>query len=235
MLRRLVCVFVVALVVAAGAAAAEELALPATRDARIMGHRTEVKYNGGTSSRLRAVSVTKSSAEFVIMDFDRAALKAFVDRHKGKALTGKLVVFLREVQRDTAKVEVASLDSATDWNEGERSQQAAEKGECCAAAAQLDVKEWTRPDGTKVNTFRDLIYDAAAKKIRTVLNSKSVEVKAGQTGTIEIELDEKLLRHIATNDKCRGIFLFHRSSRAQVDFFSREQNRKVPRLTVAAN
>lgn len=233
MRRELVCLAAVLLLAAAPALGAE-LVLKATKDARIMGHASEVGENGGKSARLRMVGITRGGAEFVILDFDRAALKTFLENNKDKEVTGKLVVVVREVQGadDKVKVEAASIDCAVDWNEGERSQQKAEKGECCASWAQAEDKKWTTVDGKEVGQFREMVYDG--KKVTTVLNSGSVEVtKDDGDKTKEIPLDANFVKHVGTSDKCRGVFLFIQDNKAKVDIFSREQAQKSASLVVA--
>ena len=228
-----VCVLGVAWVAAAAAAGAASLKLEPTKDARVLGHRSEVGQNCGRSSRLRTVGIKQGSAEFVIMDFDRAALKAFLEKNEGKTISGKLVLVVRQVQGPKTKLEVATIDAGVDWVEGTKSQQDAEKGECCALWAQQVVKKWAPADGKEVGRFKELVYDG--EKVTTVLNSKGVELAKDDGGkTVEIELDEKLVKHLGTNQNCRGLFLFHRDPQAKVDVFSREQNRKQPRLVVTA-
>ena len=225
---------VVCVMCLAAAAGAATLTLEATKDGRILGHRSEVNQNCGKSSRLRTVGIMRGSAEFVIMDFDRARLKAFIEVNKGKALSGKLMLNVRQVQGgEKAKLEVASLDCSVDWVEGEGSQKKAQRGEACALAAQFDVKKWAKADGTEVGRFKELVYDG--KEVTTVLNSKGVEVsKADAKKYVEIELDEALIKHLGTDANCRGLFLLHRDKRVKADVYSREQNRRGPKLVVTA-
>ena len=227
----LTCALVLALV--SGAAAAT-LTLSPTKDARVLGHRSEVNQNCGKSTRLRMVGIARGTAEFVIMDFDRAQLKEFVETHKEKTLSGKLMLNVREVQGgEKIKVEVATIDCGVDWAEGTGVQTKAKKGESCALAAQFEVKKWAKPDGTEVERFKPLVYDG--KEVTTVLNSKGVEVSQGDAGKyVEIELDEKLIKHLGTDANCRGLFLFHRDKQAKADIYSREQNRRAPKLVVTA-
>ena len=114
MRRVLLGVFVVAWAAATAAGAASLRLLP-TKDARILGHRSEVGQNCGRSARLRTVGIKRGSAEFVIMDFDRAALKAFLEKNKGKTITGKLVLVVRQVQGPKTKLEVATIDAGVDF------------------------------------------------------------------------------------------------------------------------
>jgi hypothetical protein len=228
----LTCALVLVLAVAVAADAAQ-LSLEATRDARIMGHRAERDQNGGKCSRLRTVGVVRGSAEFMILDFDRAKLKGFLEKQKDKKISGTLQVQVREMHCDKVKVEVATLDAGADWAEGERCQKKAKKGECCALAARMDEAKWTTADGKEVERFRDLVYDG--DKITTRVNSAGVEVtRKDEKSYVEIKLDEAFVKHLAAAEHCRGLFLFHRDKQAKVDFFSREQNRREPKLVVTA-
>jgi len=226
-------VFLFVLLMSATAVAAT-LNLPATKDARILGHRSEVNQNCGKSSRLRMVGITRGSAEFVIVDFNRAQLKEFLEQQKDKAVSGKLMINVREVKAgEKIKVEVATIDCAVDWVEGTGVQAKAKKGESCALAAQFETKKWAKPDGTEVARFKEMVYDG--NEVTTVLNSKGVEVRpADARKYVEIELDEKLIKHLGTDANCRGLFLLIRDKKAKVDLYSREQNRRGPKLVVTA-
>ena len=61
------------------------------------------------------------------------------------------------------------------------------------------------------------------------------DVKAIDPSTVEIVLDEAFLKHLATNAKCRGLFLFLRDKSARIDLFSREQEAKTPKLVLSAD
>ncbi|MGQ9661687.1 MAG: hypothetical protein ACUVWX_05010 [Kiritimatiellia bacterium] len=217
-------------------ALAETLTLKPTKDARIMGHPQEVDQNGGTSTRLRTVGIQRSSAEFVIMDFDRSELKAFLEKNKDKQIKAKLVVVIREVEgveETPVNLEVGAIDSAVDWNEGSGAQVKAQKGEVCAAAAQAEVKKWTRPDGTEVDQFRDLVW--ADEKMLALVNGKSVAIaKDTKNVPAEIELEPAFLQHFVQDQNCRGLFLFHRDQKAKIDIYSREQAQHPPKLVVTA-
>jgi hypothetical protein len=235
-MKRVVGVVLAAGMVVGSAAFGEDLTLKPTKDARILGHEQERDQNGGQSTRLRAVGIARDSAEFPIMDFDHAAVKAYLDQNKDKKFKAKLVLPLREVQglpETPVKLEVATLDSAVDWNEGQGNQKKAEKGECCALAAQFGEKKWTTVSGKEVEQFKDLVWDG--EKVTTVLNGKGVDIgKDDGTKTVEIELDDVVLKHLATNPNCRGLFLFHRDKGARIDIFSREQAQKCATLVVTA-
>ena len=203
-----------------------------TRDARITCHPSEVGYNNGGANRLRTVGIQKTSAELVLIDFDHAAMRAFVEKNAGREISGRLTLHVYQVQRGPAKVEVAVLDSGADWVEGDKTLKPADKGESCCLAAQKDVKPWTTVDGKSVANIKDLLYDAKADAIKTLANSRGVEVSSQKT--VAIDLDGALIRHLATAAACRGLVLFNRHPQAKVDFFSRDQNRRGPALVVTA-
>jgi len=232
-MKKAMCVAAILLSVATLNAA--ELSLNATKDARIFGHSSETALNGGSSARLRTVGIGKSSYELTILDFDRAAIKAFVDGNAGKTLSGKLVLNVRELQgfEDPVKLEVASIDAASDWVEGTGSQVQAKKGECCAVAARFEEQKWTLPNGTEVANLRDLVWDG--KAVKGVGNGKSLAIAKDDGGKqVELELDAALIRHMATSANCKGIFLFHQDAKAKVDFFSKEQVKKGSVLILKA-
>lgn len=221
--------------VAAGTTGAATLTLNPTRDTKITGHRQEMEYNSGKATRLRTVAIQRASAEFTVLDFDEEALVGFLKEQKGKEIAGKLVLTVRQVQGPKAKIEVCALDSANDWKEGRGSLSEAEKGEATALMAQHEVKKWATADGVEVGRFKELIYDKATGKVKTLLNGKSVEVdKQDRLKKVEIELDGKLLAHLAADGNCRGLVLFHRSQGTKADFFSREQAQHKPLLVVTA-
>ncbi|MGQ9662010.1 MAG: hypothetical protein ACUVWX_06695 [Kiritimatiellia bacterium] len=212
------------------------LDLVATKNARIFCHTSESEYNGGGCHRLRAADITKDYGDFSIIDFDRSALKAFIEKHKGRKVTGKLVLAIRDIQQGPAKLEVAALDSGSDWNQGTKSQEKAEKGEVCFVAAQYGVKPWTTGEGKAVKNLGDLFYDRRAESIKAVLNSAAVTVSdADKMNSVAIELEDGFLTHLATSENCRGIIVFTRSEGARVYFSSRDKEGKEPRLVVAAD
>ncbi|MFW6158818.1 MAG: hypothetical protein ACOC8E_05615 [Planctomycetota bacterium] len=224
-----------AVLLAVGTAGGATLVLHPTRDTKITGHRQEVEYNSGRAARLRTVAIQRGSAEFTVLDFDAEALAGFLKQQDGKEISAKLVLTVRQVQGPKAKIEVCALDSANDWKEGRGSLSKAEKGEATALMAQHGVKKWATADGAEVGRFKELIYDKATEKVKTLLNSQSVEVdKQDRLKKVEIELDDKLLAHLAGEEKCRGLVLFHRSPGTKADFFSREQAQHKPRLVVTA-
>ena len=80
--------------------------------------------------------------------------------------------------------------------------------------------------------FKELFCDAQTKRIRTLLNSRGVEVDKQKE--VSIDLDEKLIRHLATAENCRGLALFTRTPDAKVDFFSRERPKMGAELVITA-
>lgn len=223
------------LALAAGVRAEPQEFLP-TKDLRMMCHTEEQDFNGGQSTRLRTTGLERSGAEFPVMDFDHAALKTFLEANKDKKVTAKLVLVIREVagvQDAPVKLEAATVDAAADWNEGEGNQVKAKKGEACYNAAQLDEKKWATADGKEVDNFLALVQKDGQPTGK--VNSKGAEVaKDAADKTVEIVLDEAFLKHLATNAKCRGLFLFLRDKSARVDLFSREQQAKTPKLVLSA-
>jgi Protein kinase domain len=209
------------------------LILKTTRDARIICHREERDFNYGGGQRLRTRALQSNSAEIVIMDFDRARLKDFLEKRPDRRLTARLMLWVYEVQGGTGKVEVAALDSASDWKEGDKTQKRAAKGESCSLAAQMDVELWKTPGGKEVTGFRALLYDAKKKKLKVPVNSKSAEVSRNQEAVI-IDLDERLVKHLATAPNCRGLAIFTRHATGKFDFYSRERADKIPKLVISA-
>jgi len=214
------------------AAAGKGMTLDPTKDARVFGYPSENNRNGGGGTRLRTSGIQRGSGEISLIDFDHAALKAFVEKNAGKEIAAKLVLQVMQVQEGPGKVEVAALDSGSDWTEGKKTQTPADKGEVTFLAAQHDTKGWTTTDGKPVKDLRELLYDKKADKVLTMLNSKSAEV-SDKDKTVTIELDAKLIEHMASDPNNRGLVLFNRSPLAKVDFSSREKSGSGPKLELA--
>ena len=70
--------------------AANELSLPPAKDVRITFYPAESEFNGGASPRLRTSNIKLNAGEAIIMDFDRAAIAAFLDKNKDKRVAAKL-------------------------------------------------------------------------------------------------------------------------------------------------
>ena len=83
-----------------------------------------------------------------------------------------------------------------------------------------------------MKNVRELLFDAETGRIKTLLNSSGIEVDRQKEVTID--LDEKLVRHLATAENCRGLALFTRAPDAKVDFFSRERPKMGAELVVTA-
>ena len=232
--RQAILCLVTVLTVLVGTSNAEPLTLHPTRDTGISGHPREAEYNNGRGTRLRTAALQGGDPGFVLIDFDRGALAAFLERH-GDDVSAKLVLHVRQVQGGAATIEVGALDSASDWNEGRGAFSQAQEGEATARMAQHGLESWTTPDGREVDTFRDLFYDPATGEVNMVLNSSTIEVKeADRLKTVEIELDRELLAHMANSEHCRGLVLFHRTEGVKADVFSREQRGREPKLVVTA-
>ncbi|MCX7591305.1 MAG: hypothetical protein N2255_06720 [Kiritimatiellae bacterium] len=211
------------------------LELVATKNARVFFHPSEAEFNGGGCHRLRTADIRKDNGDVSIIDFDRTALKAFLERHEGRAVSAKLILAIRDLDQGPAKLEVAALNSGSDWNQGTKSQEKAEVGEVCYAAAQFGVKPWTTPDGKPVRNLGEIFYDRRADSLKTLLNSGSVTVKdIDKMNFVTIEMDPTFVEHLANAEYCRGIIVFTRSESARVYFSSRDKEGKEPRLIVSA-
>jgi hypothetical protein len=224
---------VVALLASVGVA--QELSLEPTKDAQIFGHSKERKLNGGKSSRLRTKAIQNNHSELCLLAFDQDALQDFVKKMEGKKLTATLSLVVRQVKGKEVKVEVATVEAAHDWTEGEQKQKPAQKGDVCYNAAQLDVHPWATADGTEVANLEALIYDPDADKILTTLNENALVVKAADKNKrVKIQLSEAVLNQLAAGKMCRGLVLFTRAPKNAAHFYSREQSRKEPKLVVVA-
>jgi hypothetical protein len=215
---------------------AEPLVLQPTKDVRIMCDPSEMEFNGGQATRLRMRAPAQQSAEIPILDFDRAEIQKFMEANKDKKITATLSVVVREVAGvgDTpVKVELGALDTASDWIEGEQMQGPAKKGESSAAEAQAQTRKWTTAAGQEVDSLKELIWRDG--RIATLVNNSRADVKQNTAGrTIQIQLDDAFLKHVATDANCRGVYLFCLDGTAMIDLFSREQSGRPPRLTLAA-
>jgi len=210
-----------------------KLELVVLRNAVVFSHPSEARKNGGTCHRLRARDISRNSGEVSLIDFDRAALKQFLDRNQDKTVAGRLVLAIRAVQRGPGKLEVAALDSGVDWVEGTKDQKPAEKGEVCYAAAQLGVQPWTAANGRPVKNLGELFYNAKNDSVRTMLSSKPATVTdADKKKFVNVELDGKFVQHLATDPNCRGIIVFTRGGNTSIYFSSRDKAGKEPRLIV---
>ncbi|MFW6158831.1 MAG: hypothetical protein ACOC8E_05680 [Planctomycetota bacterium] len=210
-----------------------KVTLECTRDARFSEHSTEANNNFGRSNRLRVMRIYNGHSELVLLDFDRDKLKQFVSPRRGRELSGELVLYVRQVQNGPGELHAATLQTASQWAEGNLLNKKAKKGDCCWTWARYQVERWKTADGKEVDNLRAVFYDVKNDKVTTVANSATVEVKSGQN-TVKLELDDKVVRDLALNDKCKGLVLWHRHPQAKLDFFSRLQSRKNPRLVVVA-
>jgi len=217
--------------------AANELSLPPAKDVRITFYPAESEFNGGASPRLRTSNIKLNAGEAIIMDFDRAAIAAFLDKNKDKRVAAKLVMVSRGLHHgSTAKIEAAALDTASDWNEGDKTQTKASKGEATFVAAQFETKAWTTADGKEVPNLRDLFFDSASDTIKTLLNGPTLTVKAADTEKpVALELDATFVEHLARSANCRGLIVFNRDRNMLADFYSREQDNNGPKLVLSVN
>ena len=213
-----------------------ELALPATKDVRVTGHPDEAEFNGGASPRLRTSNIKQNAAEVSLLDFDRAALAAFLEKNKDKTVSAKLVLVSRGLHHgSSAKVELAALDTDSDWIEGDKNAAKAAKGEPAFVAAQFETKPWTSADGKELANLRELFYDTATDTVKTPLNANALTVKETEEDkAVSLSLDAKFLTHLATDARCKGLILFNRDRTMLADFYSREQDGKGPKLVVTA-
>lgn len=219
---------------AADASRANALSLPAVKDVRVTFYPAESEFNGGTSPRLRTSNLKLNAGEAILMDFDRKALADFLDKNKDKRVAAKLVLVSRGLHHgSTAKIEAAALDTSSDWNEGDKSQTKASKGEACFVAAQFETKPWTTAEGKEVPNLRDLLYDAKADTIKTVLNSNTLTVKESDAEKpVALELDAKFVEHLARAAECKGLVVFNRDRNMLADFYSREQDNNAAKLVL---
>jgi len=197
----------------------------AYRDARITCHPTEETMNSGSSTRLRIKNVNSKSGELSILDFNTDAMKAFLDKHKGKAVKATLVLQTMELQYLPATLQVTGLVSATDWREGDGVMSPPKPGQCSYKWAQHDKLKWKKADGTEVADVRALFYDKPGMKPLVKVNSGVVEIKAGMK-TVEVPIDEWLVKDLAENPNNRGLVLFVAQPmnvpKAVIDFKSKE-------------
>jgi len=221
------------LVFSAAAARCAELRLNPTRDARLFGHADESKMNGGQCTRLRTRGLSTNKPEISLMDFDRKAILSFITKNRGKAITARLVLTVREVgQADKVKVELAAFKASVDWKEGTKNQAAAERGECTYVEAQAGTAPWADLQGKKKANFKDLLLGGPAT---AVINSTSLEVKPAMSDTkVTLTLDGNVLGTLVGVQGCRGLALFNRAGNSFADFYSREQHQHKPELVLTA-
>ncbi|MHC4913912.1 MAG: hypothetical protein ACYTGB_00355 [Planctomycetota bacterium] len=221
------------LLLSTAAARCAELRLNPTRDARLFGHASETGMNGGQCTRLRTRGLSTNQPEISLMDFDRKAIMSFITKNRGKAVTAKLVLTVREVgQAEKVKVELAAFKAAVDWKEGTKNQAAAERGESTYLEAQSGVAPWADLNGKKKANFKELLLSGPAA---AVINSASLEVKPAMSDTkVTLTLDANVLGTLVGVQGCRGLALFNRSGKATADFYSREQHQHKPELVLTA-
>ena len=197
----------------------------AHRDARITCHPSEETLNSGRATRLRVKNVNSKSGEVSILDFNTGAMKAFLAQHKGKTVKATLVLQTMQLQYLPATLQVTGLVSATDWREGDGVMSAPKPGQCSYKWAQHDKLKWKKADGTEVADVRALFYDKPGQKPLVKINSGVVEIKAGMK-TVEVPIDEWLVKDLAESANNRGLVLFVAQPmnvrKAVIDFRSKE-------------
>ncbi|MCG3181922.1 MAG: hypothetical protein BIFFINMI_04362 [Phycisphaerae bacterium] len=222
------------LLAAAGCAQDKPLELAATQNARVFFHASEMNVNGGGVHRLRVCSLEMDSADVAILDFDRAALKAWLDKHAGKEVSAGLVLSIRAIEEGPARLQVAALDTASDWKQGDKNQKPAAKGEVCCGAAQFGVQPWTSADGKKVKNLRELVFSKDG--VKTTLNPGGADVTdASKMQFVTIPLDAAFVRHVADDPNCKGVVVFTRTGKARVYFSSNDKEGHQPRLLLAVS
>jgi hypothetical protein len=179
----------------------------AHKDARITCYPSEALLNSGRSTRLRCKNANSKSGELSLLDFNTGAMKAFLEKHKGKTVKATLVLQVMQLQHGPATLQVAPLQSATDWAEGTGVMSAPQPGQCSYSWAQHGKAKWKKPDGTDVADVRALFYDKPKQQPVIKVNATGVEVKAGMK-TVEVPLDDWLVQDLATNASNRGLVLF---------------------------
>jgi len=211
-----------------------------TRDIRLAGHSSNENSNGGGSANLMLRQLSSSNPGAAIIDFDRSALAEFLEQTQGWILEARLVLICREVQfaDDPIPIEVACVDSATDWVEGSSNLDGeAPAGVGCYRQAQYKVADWSFPGGGSAAHFRDLFWDSTAGAPRGIANRGIGYANYGDENNqpVEIRLDRELLEHLATSEFCRGLVLYTQSA-GVVGFYSREQNpaSRRPQLIIDA-
>ncbi len=210
-----------------------EITLQGVRDAKFGSHSSQVNQNFGTANRLRTKGIQAGHCEIVVIDFDRTELRRFVAARRGRKLSGELELHVWQVQEGPGDIHVATLQTASEWEEGEKRGEQAEEGESCYNWARYEVERWKTQDGEEVDNLRDLFYDRDNDKVKTVENSHSPTV-SDDDRTVTIKLDEVMIKHLALNENCRGLILFNRIPEARIDFYSRRQADRRYSLKVVA-
>ncbi len=210
-----------------------EITLQGVRDAKFGSHSIQLTQNFGAANRLRTKGIQAGHCEIVLIDFDRSELRRFVEARRGRKLSGELEMHVYEIDRPQADIHVATLQTASEWEEGQTSFDQAQRGESCYTWARYQVERWKTQDGAEVENLRDLFYDLNADEVKTIENSHSPTVRDGDR-TVTIQLDEKVIKDLALNENCRGLILFNRHPEARLDFYSRRQANRRYSLKVVA-
>ncbi len=223
---------------AAGEAKMNEFPFEPTKDVRVSFDPAETAHNGGGCTVLRVRAAKEAAAECILMDFDHKALATVIEKNaKTKGMTIKLQLVLRGmVSLQKATIEAALLETPSEWLEGDKNFQMAVKGEVTPMAPAYQVDKWLNTKGKPVYDLRELFYDKISNGLLSMGNSKTVDVDPSQIEkTIELELDPKFAYNLVKNPASKGLILFTRSGdfNTAVDFYSKEQNGKPPKLVVS--
>jgi hypothetical protein len=160
---------------------------------------------------LRVRSVSGFCEEALIMDFDRPAIAAFLEKNKGKTVTATLTLFcLGSEGASPVKAEVATLDTTAEWGEGDKSGDTAAKGEVTLKAARYGEAQWTDAAGKTVVNLQEVFLDAS-NNVKGLANASPMTVEKAQDGKqVSVVLDAKFVQHLATSPVCKGLVIFIR-------------------------
>lgn len=221
----------------AGAPAADDTTLLPTKDTRILFNDAERTLNGGQSTRLQVCDIAGREPEFGLIDFDRAAIKAFIRARARAKITATLKLVARDVVPAAAsgKLEVFPLITTAEWSEGSGDHAEAKAGEPNALFAAAPDKKWLNVKNKPVESFLELISSAKDGGKAAMINSVGVEI-SGQVANQELSLvlDAALIQVLANQQNCNGLVLFTRSKACRLAVYSREQVNAWPRLVLSA-
>lgn len=226
-----------ALLAVAMSFAADDTTLLPTKDTRILFNEAERSLNGGQATRLQVCDIAGKEPEFILIDFDHAAIKGFLKARARAKVTGTLKLTVRDVNPATAsgKLEAFPLISGSEWIEGSGGHEAAKAGEPCALFAAAPDKKWLNAKGKPVETFLDVIISAKDGAKTAMINSASLEISSKLANLEQsMVLDAALLNAMANQANCIGLVLFTRSKDCRLAVFSREQTASQPKLVLSA-
>ncbi|MBA3845156.1 MAG: hypothetical protein H0X45_00790 [Planctomycetes bacterium] len=231
--------FVLLACVLSGSLAAEsgvlEQVFAVTRDVRISFDPSDSNFNYGQATRLRTRTLGQRSGEALVLDFDRAAIATFLDRHRAKPVTARLLIVCRDVlYAQVATVEVVILDTTAEWTEGGNDNVAATANEVNFFAARTGSQQWADARGGSVADFREVFYDKSRDAFTTMVNPHALQAGPNDKDQqMSVQLDRAFVDHFARSPTSQGLVLCTRSN-AIVDFFSREQTDRGAQLVLSA-